>query len=239
MEIAGSTSVDDGTLEVRVDLTNKGDSAAASFGVRGDFLEASDEAKLAEPIAAGRTKGVFLRFPLGDRPGVHALLLLLEYQDGATLISQRAFLLIALGTPPPAAVRLSAPRVSLETEAQVGVAVESADGKPHRVELTLSTPRVLRALGEPVSVDVPAVGRAKASLSLLRAGAPRGTSQGILVVARSFDGALERDAAAAVAVDVGPDPALLPRLRTPLLVLAALLVLASLALEALRGRSRR
>ncbi|HEY5907164.1 MAG TPA: hypothetical protein VIZ31_03925, partial [Vicinamibacteria bacterium] len=115
------------------------------------------------------------------------------------------------------------------------VGLESTDGSPHRVLLRVHPPRGLNAFGPQVEADVPASGRAEASLQLLRAGAPRASRQGILVEAQALGGTVERATVVTSVVTIGPDPALLPKLRPGLWALAAALIGASIYL-ALQGR---
>ena len=59
---------------------------------------------------------------------------------------------------------------------------------------------------------------------MLRAGAPRLTRQGVLVLATTADGGEQTVAVAEGAVLLTKDPALMPRLRMPLLALAMALL---------------
>jgi hypothetical protein len=105
------------------------------------------------------------------------------------------------------------------------VGLESTDGAAHRVAVRVLPPRGLNVLGGPlVDLDVPGSGRVTAPVSLLRAGAPRESRQGILIVASAADGPLERTAVATGVVTIARDPALLPRLRPALWLLAAALL---------------
>lgn len=246
-EVSGTTrTVDPALLEVVVHLKNAGDAAAQPLQVEGELFEEHSRMRLDRGIRPGETDHVVLQFPLvGARPGRHALVLLAEWpgpgpQDNAALpamASQRLFLLLNLGAAAEPAVRLLAPELTLETEGRLEVGLESADGAAHRVLLRAHPPRGLNAFGPPIEVAVPAQGRTVAELALLRAGAPRGSRQGVLVHAQALDGERERAEVAATVVQIAPDPALLPKLRPALWTMSALLIAASLwlALRPPRG----
>ena len=110
--------------------------------------------------------------------------------------------------------------------------LESADGEPHRVRLRALPARGLRAAGDAALVDVPARGSASATLPIVRAGAARGSRHAVLLVVESVDGSLARTTVSVAPVEVAPDPSLLPRLRTALLVVGGLLVALALGFEA-------
>jgi hypothetical protein len=135
-------------------------------------------------------------------------------------------------------VRLLPEPARLDVSGSVAVAVESADGEAHRVRLRLLPARGLRSDGGAVAIDVPAQGRAGATLRLVRAGAPRGTRHAVLLVAEAEDGPLARTSVATVTVEIAPDPSFLPRWRRA--VLASALLLLGLALVGeVRLRARR
>ena len=71
----------------------------------------------------------------------------------------------------------------------------------------------------------------------MRAGAPRGTRHGILLVAGTLDGALERTSVATSIVEIAPDSGLMPVLWRPLAVLALLLLAWAAVLESRRYRA--
>jgi hypothetical protein len=243
LDVSGSVVSVTPRLEVRVEVTNRGDRPAAPLDVTGELLGERREARLEAGVPPGGTGSVRLDFaPALDRPGVHALTLLLEHPvEGAAdaagnppVASQRAWLLLALGASPPEAVRLAAEPLRLDVEGDLAVRAESADGRPHAVRLRVLTARGLRAEGDAAELAVPASGAATARLPLVRAGAPRGSRHAVLVVAEALDGPLARTCVLAAPVDVAPDPSLLPRLHVPLLVLGLALVAAALVLEASR-----
>jgi hypothetical protein len=155
-------------------------------------------------------------------------------------MSQRAFLLLSLGAAPPPAVRLSAPELALRDRALLPVTLQSADGAAHRVRLRVLGPRGLNAEHAQDEVAVPATGTAAVSVPLLRGGVPRPSRQGVLLVAETLDGDLARASTATTVVEVAAPADLMPRLRVPFLLAAALLLAAAAVLEwwHLRGLRR-
>jgi hypothetical protein len=233
LEVSGSTELSPEFLDVRVDLTNHGDVAATAMTVVGELLDGRDEAHLPVGVPAGETRSALLRYPrLLSRPGTHALLLDIEYSERGRegVLSQRAYLLIALGAEALPAVRLQVPELDLDTAGTLSVAVESADHAPHRVRIELVPARGLRA-GEAALTEVPAEGRTQVPIAIYRGAAPRNTVQGILVVARTQDSPVERTAVATTVVKVLPDPARMPKLRRPLLAVAVALLGVAVAWE--------
>jgi hypothetical protein len=236
-EVSGSASAaDDETLQVSVALTNVGDELAVPVSIEAELADFRREIRLEAGVDKGKTEQVVLHFPLEvPRPGLHAVTLLLEWPvgpppAGSTLpptASQRAFLLLTLGASPPPAVTATARGLRLETRGTLEVGLESADGQAHRVAVRVFPPRGLNVFGPPTEVDVPASGRAVAHVDLLRAGAPRDSSQGILVVASAIDGPLERTTVITSVVGIARDDTLIPRLRPFLWGLAAALLAAA------------
>ena len=234
-------------LVVQVRVANHGDAAVAGVDVTGELLDQRREARLAAGMAPGSSGAVVLEFDVaGAAPGVHALTLLLEHALPGTpdaagnppLASQRAWLLVALGANPGPAVRLEAKPARIDVRGPLEVSLASVDGAPHRVHLRALAARGLRVDGEGALLTVPASGVATARLPLTRAGAPRGTRHGVLLVAETRDGPPLRTSVAVASVEVAPDPSLLPRLRGPLLVVALLLLAWALAAEAWRARRK-
>lgn len=247
-EVSGTVRVTEEALEVRVDIKNAGDAAASSLSVEGELLGRRRQARFPAGLPSGGRGSTHLLFPLDvPRPGVHALALLLEYPEegprdavgNPPMASQRAYLLLALGAPAEPAVRIDAPELRLETRGDLRVGLESTDGAPHRVRLRVLTARGVRSETPPVEVDVPARGGAASVVTLMRSGAARGTRHGILVVAETVDGELARTTVATGVVEIAPDPAWMPRLNTPLLVLALVLLALAAAIEVGRGWIRR
>jgi hypothetical protein len=244
--VAGTASSPDGaSLEVTVVLENKGDEKAQPLSVEGQLVAERSQASLPGGVGPGAMGQVVLHFPLEvPRPGLHALALLLEWPVGPApadgspppTASQRAFLVLTLGAMAEPAVRAGAAALELETQGPLSVGLESADGASHRVSLRVLTPRGLNVLDAGGEVIVPATGRVTAPVTMLRAGAPRESQQGVVVVATVLDGELERTAVATGVVNLTRDPALLPRLR-PALWLVAAGLLAAAAFAEIRRRS--
>ena len=232
-------------LEVRVVVGNRGDRPAVPLEVTGELLGERREARLAGGVPPGGEGAVRLEFDAAQaRPGLHALTLLLEHPvegppDGAgspPVASQRAWLLLSIGGPSPGpAVRLAAEALHLDVRGDLAVRLESADGASHRVRLRALTARGLRAEGDGAEVAVPANGTSTAALSLVRAGAPRGSRHAVLLVAEALDGPVARTAVLAVPVEVAADPSLLPRMRGPLLLLGLALLALALGFEVRRA----
>jgi hypothetical protein len=104
------------------------------------------------------------------------------------------------------------------------------------VLLRVLTARGVRADSPPLEVEVPAHGTVTPTVALMRAGAPRATRHGILLVAGTLDGPLERTSVATSVVEIAPDPGRMPGLRRPLVVLALLLLAWAAVLEIRRSR---
>ena len=153
---------------------------------------------------------------------------------GGPWSSQAAYLLLALGANPPAAVRVSVGETRIETRGRVDVSLESADGRPHVARLRLLTPKGLNPFGEAADVSVPAQGRVSAGLEVLRGSAERKTRHGILVAASTMDGDVQTAAVAEGAVVIEQDPAVMPHLRIPLTLLSIGLLLAATGIEVRR-----
>jgi hypothetical protein len=221
-------------IAVRVTLTNRGDKEAAGpIDVQGELFGEQRSGRLASRLEPGASGDVALEFDgTPPKPGLYALTLLVEHPlDGAPdaagnppMASERAWLLLALGANPAPAVRMRAEAMALDVRGSLAVRLESADGEAARVRLRALTARGLRTEGGPIEVDVPARGEARALVPLVRAGAPRGTRQALLLVAETADAPLARTSVAVANVDVSADPSLFPRLRTALLGLGLVLV---------------
>lgn len=221
-------------LEVRVTVTNRGDRAVAPLHIAAEIAGGRREAQLAAGIAAGAGASAVLEFEATDvRSGLHALTLRLEHPvDGAKdaagnppLVSQMAWVLLALDASPPPAVRLTPEPLQLELRGALAVEVASEDGAPHRVRLRAHTSRGLYADPPFVDLNVPGRGPARTTLTLMRSGAPRGTTHAVLLVAETRNEPVLRTSIATTTVLVAPDPSLLPRLRPVLLGVAIALLL--------------
>jgi hypothetical protein len=238
-EVSGTVEAGESGIAVRVNLKNVGDRGSGSVSVEGEFLGRREEGTLDQGVPAGESRSLLLRYPPEvPRRGVHPLTLLLDFAEAAPGAnsnppseSQRAFLLVALGANPPPAVRVDAAEGRLETRSSLAVGLESLDGASHRVRLRVLTPHGLRAENPPAEVGVPAAGRVSVPIPLLRSGAPRGSRQGVLLVAEDGDGPLARTTVTTGVVEIAPDPAMMPRLRLPLVVLGVLLLASAVALE--------
>ena len=238
--MTGAVTVTDVAFDVRVDVRNSGDAPAIPLTVSGELFGEGRQARLEAGLGTGQATSVHLLFPLFvPRPGVHALPLLLEYPEAGPadaagnlpLAGRRAYLLLALGGNAEPAVRIEAPELRIDTRGELRVGLESLDGAPHRVSLRVLTARGVRLDGAPLEVEVPARGTVASTVVLMRAGAPRGTRHGILLVAGVLDGTLERTTVATTTVEIAPDPGLMPVLWRPLVVLALLLLAWAAALE--------
>ncbi len=239
-EVGGTVQPAPDTLDVRVEVRNVGDQIAPSLTVVGELFGRREEGHVAEVIPPGRRVSVTLRFPAEvPRPGVHALLLRLEYPEGAApdttgnvpLTSEPAYLLLALGQNASPAVRIAAAGIEIDAVGALPLTLESADGEPHRVRLRVLIPRGLHADGARPEVDVPGKGTVLTTIALRRASAPRGSRPGVLVVAEAVDGPVARTTVAAAEVGIAREPGLLPRLRLALFLLGAVLIAGALWLE--------
>ncbi len=248
LDVSGNVIATAPRLDVRVTLTNRGDLPAGPIDVIGELAGERREARFSGTLAPGASADVSLAFATTPpRPGLHALTLLLEHPvagslDGAgnpPTASQRAWLLLALGANPGEAVTLRPETLRLDVGGSLLVRVASRDGESRRLRMRALPARGLRSDGGPIDVAVPARGDAIARIPIVRAGAARGSRQVLLVVAEAPDGPLSRTAVAVATVDVRPDPALLPRLRMPLLAIGLSLLAVALGFEAWQGYKTR
>ncbi|HEU0106911.1 MAG TPA: hypothetical protein VFT38_12115 [Vicinamibacteria bacterium] len=229
---------EEGELEVRVDLTNRGDAASGGVSVVGELAGHYDEARVPAGVAPGATAAARLVFPREvPRPGVYPVVLLLDYAPPAAAgvtpaaRSQRAFLLLTLGATAAPPVRIRAPEVTLRDRVLLPVALESADGRAHRIRLRVLSPRGLNPEHLQDEVTVPASGTATVSVPLLRGGVPRPSRQGLLLVAESLDGEVAQASTSTSLVAVEAAADLRPRWRDPFIIAAGLLLAAAAVLE--------
>jgi hypothetical protein len=222
---------------VRVDTTKRG-GAAGPVTVQGELAGHYEEARLPAGVGPGTTAAARLVFPREvPRPGVYPVVLLLDYAPAAAAgvatvsQSQRAYLLLTLGASAAAPVRVSAPEVRLRDRALLPVALESADGRAHRIRLRVLAPRGLNPERLQDEVAVPASGAATVSVPLLRGGVPRKSRQGLLLVAETLDGDLAQASIATSVVEVEAGDDLMPGWRDPFVVAAGLLLAAAALLE--------
>jgi len=233
LDVGGALEPADAGLRVRLDVTNRGDVAALHVDVEAEIFGLYAEGRLPGPLAPGATQSVRLDFTAAPaRPGVHALALHLRYPvSGQTeTASQRAYLLLALGSHGPPAVRLAPRPTTFETRGSLDVDLESADGRPHTVQVRVLGPRGVNALAE-APVDVPARGPARATVPLIRTGPSRNERLGVVVLAASTDDGLQDTVATTAVVDLVAHKPWMPRLRIPIAVLSIALLFAAIALE--------
>ena len=241
LDVSGAVESVGDVLEVRVDVANKGGTAASTLDIRAELGGQTDVRTIAAGVPPGGTRSAVFPFPPPARPGVHLLGLRLDYVEkggpeaGA---SQRAFLLLSIGANPPPTVRVTAGEAAFELTGTVPVRVESADGRPHRARVRVLTPRHLNA-NEPVELDVPANGAATAEVAVLRGSVARPSRHGVLAVAETLDGDYAHAAVAATLVHVSADPALMPKLRFWIAAAAVSLLLAAGLFEWRRSREER
>jgi hypothetical protein len=234
LEVSGSATTEDEDLVVSVQVDNRGTTAATTVVVHGELLGHHDEVQKDAGIAAGSWTEAQLRFPHDvPRPGVHVVWLRIEHKvhEKGVWAGQAAYLLVALGANPPPAVRVFAGEVTIDTRGGLPVELESADGRPHVARLRLLTPKGINPFGETADVHVPAQGRVSVTLEMLRGSASRGSRYGVLAAASTMDGPEQTSAVAQGVVSIAPDPAVMPRLRTPLTVLAIGLLLVATVVE--------
>jgi hypothetical protein len=233
---AGTVEVSADHLGVSVQLRNEGDAATGPVDADGEIFEAHSLARVPDGIPAGQTRDVVLRFPPDvPRPGTYALSLLLDYAPAGAAgspLSQRAYLLLALGEVGSPAVRIRLGETRLDWAGVASVGLESADGQEHAVRLRLEGPRGLRVLDPDGEVAVPAHGEVRTPIRLFRGTLPWDTVQGVLAVATSVDGPVARTTVAVSTARVTPDPAWLPRVRKPLLFVTLVLLGAVIFAEA-------
>lgn len=237
LEVSGSAAVEDEELVVSVQVDNRGDTAATTLVVHAELLGHHDEVQKDTGIKAGSWTEAELRFPRDvPRPGVYVVALRLEYKvhQKGVWVGQAAYLLAALGANPPPAVRVFAGEVTLDTRGRLPVELESADGRPHVARLRLLAPKGINPYGETADVQVPAQGRVSTSLEMLRGSVTRESRYGVLAAASTMDGPEQTSAVAEGAVSIAPDPSVMPRLRTPLTVLAVGLLLVATFVEVRR-----
>jgi hypothetical protein len=244
IDVSGSVAATSPRLEVLVALTNRGDRDTGPVEVTGELWGERAQARLGSGIAPGASASLRLSFAsVPPRPGRHAVTLLLEHAaEGASdaagnppLVSQRAWLSLALGADPGEAVRLAPRPTRLQVNGALEVELESRDGSEATVGVRALTPRGLRSDGAPVRVRVPPRGRVTARLALERAGAPYGSRLAVLVVAET-EGGVARTSVAAAVVDVAPEDSWLRRYRGGMVAAGTALLVAAVAAELARRR---
>ena len=155
--------------------------------------------------------------------------------------SQRAYLPLTLGPVLAPAVTLEVECgagdeaascvTSIDVRGEIPVRLSSIDGEAHEVSVRALTARGVRPASGPVVTEVPPRRTVSVLVPLARAGAPRGSRHGVLLLAETPAGALARTAVARAVVEIAPDPSLLPRLRLPLLGLGLALLAVAAVVE--------
>ena len=222
-------------LEIELSLRNVGDMAAREIWIEGELSGQRATAELAA-FPAGEKHALTLRFPKAlSRPGTYALTLLIEFRPelpkDASPTNQRAYLLLALGARPQPAIEVAISETMLDLAASVPVFLSSADGASHRVGFRALSPLGVNVLEAPLEVEVPATGRARVDVRVIRGSAQRGARHDLMVVAGPLDGPLERATVGIGTIRIAPDAAVLPRIRTPLFLVGAGLLLLAFGLE--------
>ena len=233
LEAAARAERFEAALDVRIDLKNRGETDARPLAVFGELLGETATLRLEEGVPAGRTTEAHLRFRSDSiRPGLHVLLLRLGYPrapGGAEPLEWLSCLPLAVDRETSPSVRIVAPDVLLETAEVWRLGFEATDGRPHDVRVRIGVPKGLGASPLLEEVRVPARGPVLFSPTLFRGGSPRGAhlEAWVLVEPEDSSAAVFRKAD----VTILPDPALLPRIRAPLLGVALVLLLATAAIE--------
>lgn len=233
---AGAVELAADHLGVSVQVRNDGTTAAGPVDVDGEIFDSHSLARVPDGIPPGQTRAVTLRFPPDvPRPGTYALSLLLDYASAGPSgppLSQRAYLLLALGEVESPAVRMRLGETRLDWAGVANVGLESADGQEHKVRLRLEGPRGLRVVDPDGEITVPAQGEVRTPIHVFRGTLPWDTVQGVLAVATSTDGPAARTTVVVATARVTPDPAWLPRIRKPLLLATLALLGAVIFVEA-------
>jgi len=242
--VAGAVESQDGRIDVRVDVSNRGAVDATRLDVTAELGDELDRKALEGGVIAGGLRSAWFTFTPPARTGVHVLGLRLDYTQAAgegrtaAELSQSAFLLLSIGANPPAMVSVTAGETSFDLAGALPVRVSSADGRPHRARVRVLTPRGLNA-NAPVEVDVPAAGAADARVPLLRGNGPRPSRHGVVAVAETLDGDVAHAAVTTALVSLEADPARMPKLRPWIAGTAILLLLAAGAAEWRRRKATR
>lgn len=226
-------SLSDEHLDVSVVLRNEGGALARGIAIDAELLGNHSSAELKEGIGVGESRSCQLRFPPDvPYPGTHAVTLLLDYTSGdknPAPLSQRAYLLLALGESAEPTVLITLKEASMNWAGLVTARLESLDGRAEKVRLRLEGPRGMRVNNPDSLILVPAKGGTEVSIPVFKGSLPWDSVQGVLCLATT-DGPLVRTAVATGVVRVSRDPAWLPRVRRGVLVAAlALLGLAAFA----------
>jgi hypothetical protein len=243
-EVQGAVAPDPLGLVARITLRNSGGATATGVRLSGELTGEEDSVSAEAPVPVGGSTELALHLPTSRlTPGVHPLPLLIDFaaaDQPQTPLSQRGWLLVFYGQPAgPDTVRLVLSDLTIRDGAGMVARLSSLDGRGYKVRLRVLTARGLSVPDPVPTVEVPATGTVETRVRLLRGGAPRPSRQGVIGFAEWDDGGLHHTTPATATVDVLPDPAVLPRIRRPLGVAAAVLLLAAGVAEALHARRRR
>ena len=231
LEVSGVLLGTEEDVQVRVQIRNTSEARLRDARVEGDLLGRHADGALGD-IEPGHVSSVVLTFPFASewRPGRHVLPLAIDCEAPPGSLPSRtqllAYLVLPLAATAEPTLRVTAPPVGLDIHTLLRVRLESADGQPHRARVRVVTPPGLVAPDPPAVVDVPARGEVMVEVALRHGAAPPNSRHGILILAEALEGPIERMAVATSIVDIAPDPAWLPHLRAPLVVLTLVLLLA-------------
>jgi hypothetical protein len=222
------------SLEVRIDLENSGGQDVRPLTVTGELRGDEESVELRDGLKKGARADARLRFPAAPA-GSYGLALRLLHPSlpgGPDTVEQLQCVSLDLGDGKPSLVDVRAGDVSLETTGEWPLTLASRDGKAHHVRLWLEVPRGLGV--STLAAEADTDGRTPTLLRprLYRGAIPRGARVGAYVVAESDGPSASLGQAT---IEILPDPALLPKLRLPLAILAGVLLLAAAGSE-LRAR---
>jgi hypothetical protein len=227
-EITGSFVPAAEGVTVLVQIRSRAPVPVASVRIEGEWRGERARAFLAGPFSPGGFGEARLHFTRTPPPGMHALVLLLDFvrRDGdrAARGDEAAALLLAFDALPAPAVRLTAAPVALRESTEAAFSLESTDGEPHRIRLAVWLPRSLTCDPPAQAVDVPARGSVTARVRVFRSRAAPGRHE-LIAVAETDGAAPVRTSVATTAVDVTPETLWLRRARVPLAAAALLALL--------------
>jgi hypothetical protein len=221
---------------VIVDVRNSSKTEAVPVTLEGELGGTFETATLASGLPPGESSKLVLHFA-NRAPGVFPLALRLTYPSaphGTVLLEHLICLPLPIGAPPSPTVALKVGDISLETAALWPIALTSVDGKPHRATVRIEVPKGLGVSPSESQVEVVPGSPTRVAPRLFRGSMPRGAKVQAWVLVELGDA--EPGAAwAQASVTILPDPAIFPRIRIALLILAAALLAAAFWAE-LRSR---
>jgi hypothetical protein len=221
---------------VEVSLVNSSGTDAVPVHLEGELRGGFETADLPDGVAAGQNARLVLHFP-GVPPGSFPLSLRLSYPytpRGTSLVEQLLCTSLENGGPATAPVLVRVGDLSLETAGEWPIDLTSADGAPHSVVVRVEVPKGLGVSPQESRVEVGTGPPTRVAPRLFRGSYPRGTRATVWVLVETGD-PVPGSALASASVTILKDPALMPRLRPLLFVVAAGLLLAAFW-EELRGR---